>query len=57
MKTLNQEVTHIIGQTFSASLEARDHVAIILAVIIGGIALGMLAAALPPQASWIVPPW
>lgn len=42
MKRLNQDVSHIIGQTFSASLKLGV-VAIIFSVIIGVI-LGMLAA-------------
>ncbi|MRN55678.1 ABC transporter permease [Paenibacillus monticola] len=42
MKRLNQDVTHLIGQTFSASLKLGV-VAIIVSVIVGVI-LGMLAA-------------
>ncbi|MBT2288076.1 ABC transporter permease [Paenibacillus albidus] len=42
MKMLNQDVSHIIGQTFSASLKLGV-VAIIVAIIVG-ITLGMLAA-------------
>ncbi|MBY0012702.1 ABC transporter permease [Paenibacillus typhae] len=42
MKRLNQDVTHLIGQTFSASLKLGV-VAIIVSVIVG-VCLGMLAA-------------
>jgi oligopeptide transport system permease protein len=42
MKRLNQDVSHIIGQTFSASLKLGI-IAIIFSVIIG-VVLGMLAA-------------
>ncbi|KWX75788.1 peptide ABC transporter permease [Paenibacillus riograndensis] len=42
MKRLNQDVTHLIGQTFSASLKLGV-VAIIVSVIVG-VLLGMLAA-------------
>ncbi|WP_342566500.1 ABC transporter permease [Paenibacillus sp. FSL R7-0345] len=42
MKRLNQDVTHLIGQTFSASLKLGI-VAIIVSVIIG-VFLGMIAA-------------
>ncbi|AIQ13917.1 ABC transporter permease [Paenibacillus durus] len=42
MKRLNQDVSHIIGQTFSASLKL-GLVAIIVSIIVG-ILLGMLAA-------------
>ncbi|GGF77925.1 oligopeptide transport system permease protein OppB [Paenibacillus albidus] len=42
MKMLNQDVSHIIGQTFSASLKLGV-VAIIVAILVG-ITLGMLAA-------------
>lgn len=42
MKKVNQDVSHIIGQTFSASLKLGA-VAIVVAVIVG-VALGMLAA-------------
>jgi len=42
MKRLNQDVTHLIGQTFSASLKLGI-VAIIVAVIVG-VFLGMMAA-------------
>jgi oligopeptide transport system permease protein len=42
MKRLNQDVSHIIGQTFSASLKLGA-IAIVFSVIIG-VVLGMLAA-------------
>lgn len=42
MKKVNQDVSHIIGQTFSASLKLGA-VAIVVAVIVG-VVLGMLAA-------------